>query len=151
MINKDDSLPSTDNNGTYSRSKLRKRSENVYLIINSRGKEIKVHDYSQKLIDNFKLIVVNPPPKVTDQEKRSIATLFGSFYQYQSIENNTKRILNHILNSWNENKSSTHWSEHETTPAEIVALKVYSIELKYYCLYFLIYSQRDYIYVETSP
>ena len=39
----------------------------------------KFDDYSQKLIDYFKLIVVNPSPKLTNQEKRSIATFFWVF------------------------------------------------------------------------
>ena len=62
-----------------------------------RKRQKKVHDYSQKPIDNFKLIVVNTSPKLTDQEKRSIATSFGSSSQYQYIETNTKRILTHEL------------------------------------------------------
>ena len=68
-----------------------------HLVINSREKDIKNHDYEQKLIDYFKLVVVNTPPKLTDQEKRSIATSFGYSYQDQSIENNSKRILTHLL------------------------------------------------------
>ena len=57
------------------------------LFIISRGKK-KVHDYYQKLIDDFKLIVVNPSPKLTDQEKRSIANSFGYSSKDKSIENN---------------------------------------------------------------
>ena len=79
------------------------------------------------MIDDFNLIVVNPSPKLIDQENRSIATSFCSSSQDQSIENNTKIILNHILKRWNENKSSTNPSTHALTPAEIVALKLYFI------------------------
>ena len=60
-----------------------------------------VHDYSHKSIDDFKLIIVNPSPKLTNQENRSIETSFGSSSQYQCIETNTKRILTHVLNIWN--------------------------------------------------
>ena len=70
--------------------------ELFHLLINSRGKDIKVHHYSQKFIDNFKLIVLNTLPKLTDQEKSSIATSFGSFSQDKNIENITKRILTHV-------------------------------------------------------
>ena len=87
----------------------------------------KVHDYSHKSINDFKLIIVNQLPTLTDQENRSIVTSFGSYSQDQSIENNTNRIMNHLLNRWNGNKSSTHPSSHAMTPAESVALKVYSI------------------------
>ena len=60
-----------------------------------------VYDYSQKSIDDFNLIVVNPSPKVTDQGKRIIATYFGSSSQDQCIENNAKRIVTHVLKRWN--------------------------------------------------
>ena len=70
------------------------------------------------------------PPKFTDKEKVSIATYFGYSFQYQSIENNKKRILTHILKRWYRNKSSAHPSAHAITPDDVVALKVYDIELK---------------------
>ena len=56
----------------------------------------KVDDYSQKLIDNFKLIIVNPSQKLTYQEKCSIDNSFGSSSQDQYIETNTKIIIAHI-------------------------------------------------------
>ena len=40
----------------------------------------KVHDYSQKSIDNFKMIAVNQSPKLTDQENCSMMTSFGCSY-----------------------------------------------------------------------
>ena len=40
--------------------------------------------------------------------------------------------MNNILKSWNGNKSSSHPITYELTTAEIVALKFYYIELKYY-------------------
>ena len=66
---------------------------------------------------------MNLSPKLTDQEKRSIATSFGSSSQDQCIETNKKRILTHVLNRWNEKKSSAHPST--LTPAETVAPKIY--------------------------
>ena len=36
-----------------------------------RKRQKKFHDYSQKSIDDFKLIIVNPSPKLTDQENKS--------------------------------------------------------------------------------
>ena len=74
------------------------------------------------------MIVLNPPPKLNNKEKRSIVTYFLPFYQYKSIENNTKIILTHVLKIWNEKKSSAHPSTHALTPAELVSLNVYSIE-----------------------
>ena len=70
----------------------------------------KVYDYSPKWMDDFKLIIVNPSPKLTDQEKCSIETYFWWSYQDQCIETNKKIILTRLLKSWNENKSSAHQS-----------------------------------------
>ena len=82
------------------------------------------------MIDDFKLIVINTPPKLNDQEKRSITTSFGSSYQDQSIENNREIIMTHILKRWNGKKSSAHPSKHALIRDEPVALNVYSIEIK---------------------
>ena len=87
----------------------------------------KVHDYSQKLIDVFKLIFVNPSPKFTDHKNRIIATSFGSSSQYQGIETNAKRIMTRVLKRWNENKSSAHPSKYAITSSKTAALKIYSI------------------------
>ena len=43
------------------------------------------------------MIVVNPTPKLTDKEKRSIATVFEYSSQDKGIEINAKSILNHVL------------------------------------------------------
>ena len=88
------------------------------------------HDYSHKYIDDFKFIVVNPPPEWTDQETGSTVTSFFPSYQDQSIENNTKIMLTHLLKSWYGNKSRAHPSAHALSPAEVVSLKEYYIELE---------------------
>ena len=48
------------------RHQLKRKQTNVF------------NDYSQKLIDDFKLIVGNTQPELTDKKRRSIATSFGS-------------------------------------------------------------------------
>ena len=73
---------------------------------------------------------MNPSPKLTNKEKRSIATYFGSFYKYQGIETNARIIMTHVLYCWNENKSSAHPITFEFTSSETVALNIYSIEIK---------------------
>ena len=73
---------------------------------------------------------MNPPPKLPNQENHSIVTSFGSSSQYKIIKNNTKRILNHLIKCFNGNKSITHPIAHAMTTAEILALKVYYIEIK---------------------
>ena len=91
---------------------MRSRSEIVSSYHQLRRKINKFfHDYSYKSIDDFKPIVVNPPSELTDKGKRNIATSFGYYYQYQSIENNTKTILTHVLKCWNK-KSQVHTQVH---------------------------------------
>ena len=75
---------------------------------------------------------MNPSPKLTDHEKRSIATYFVSSSQDQCIEPNTKIILTHVLKLRNEKKSSAHPNTCELTTSETISTKIYSIELKYY-------------------
>ena len=57
----------------------------------------RVHDYSNILIEIFKLIILNPSPNLTDQEKSSVMNYFGSSSKDQCIETDTKRILKHVL------------------------------------------------------
>ena len=90
----------------------------------------KVHDYSPKPIDNFKLIVVNSTPKLADKEKISFATCFGYSSLYQNIENSKRQILTHVLKRRNGKNSSVHPSTCALTPAENTALNICSIELK---------------------
>ena len=70
-----------------------------------RKRRKKMHDYSQKSIDDFELVLVTPFPKLTDQEKRSVRNCFAASSQDQSIENIAKRILAHVLRRWKEEKS----------------------------------------------
>ena len=91
----------------------------------------KMNDYSQKSIDYFKLLLVKPSSKVTNQEKKCLRNYFDAPYQDQCIETNSKIILNHILRRWDDIKSNAHPSTSARTPAETIALKIYSIELKH--------------------
>ena len=95
-----------------------------------RKRQKKVHDYYQKSIDDFKIIIVNLSPKLPGQEKRTISTSFGYSSQDQRTETNTKRITAHVLNCWSENKSISHPGTFTLTPSETVDLKIYSIEIK---------------------
>ena len=90
----------------------------------------KAYDYSRKSIDDFKLIIVNPSLKLTDQQNSSVMNSFGSSSQDQCIETNTKIILTRVLKRWNENTSSAHPSTCSLTPSEDLAPKTYSIEFK---------------------
>ena len=93
------------------------------------------------------MIVVYPSPKLIDQENQTITTSFGSSYQDQSTKNNSKMILTHLLRHWNGKKYSSHPSTNTTTPSEYIVLKIFSIELKYYCLSLMLYKIIDSLYV----
>ena len=73
---------------------------------------------------------MNPYPKLIDLDKKHVMNYFYSSSQDQCIETNTKRILTRVLGRWYENKSISHPSTCELTPAETVSLKIYSVELK---------------------
>ena len=89
-----------------------------------------VNDYSKKSISDFKLIVVYPSPKLTNQENKIIATSLMDYCQEQIIENNSKRIVSYLLKCWSKNKYSLHPSTNVLTPDEHVLLKIFSTELK---------------------
>ena len=84
---------------------------------------------------------MTPSPKLTDQEKKYVRNSFDDPSQDQCIETKSKRILTRVLRRWDGNKSNAHPSISALTPADTVALKIYSIELKHsswfpvpYCL-----------------
>ena len=95
-----------------------------------RKRQKKVHDYSQKSINDFILVILNPSTKLTDQEKTHVMNSFDYSSRDQCIETNTKIILTHVLMRWNEDNSNAHPSTCALTAAGTVALKIYSIELK---------------------
>ena len=71
-----------------------------------RKRQKKIHDYSQKSINYLNLVIVNPSPKLTNQEKKSVINSFDSFSQYQCIETNTKIVMTHVFMRWNEGNSN---------------------------------------------
>ena len=80
VIKKDVYFPSINDNVTYSSSKLKNRYEIVSTCNQLQRKlQKKVHDYSHKLIENFKTIVLNPPPKLTDKKSVVLQLLLGLF------------------------------------------------------------------------
>ena len=95
-----------------------------------RKRQKKLYDYSQKSINDFILVLVNPYPKLTDLENKRVMNSFDSSSQDQCIETNTKRILTRVLMRWKEDNSNAHPSTCALTADETVALKIYSIELK---------------------
>ena len=73
---------------------------------------------------------MTPSPKVTEQEKKCLRNYFDASSQDQCIETKSKRIMTHVLRRWDYIKSNAHPSTNAMTPAQTVALKIYSIEIK---------------------
>ena len=94
-----------------------------------RKQQKKLHDYYQKSINDFILVLVNPSPKLTDLEKKHVMTYFDSSSQDQCIETNTKRILTRVLLRWKEDKYNAQPSTCALNTAETISLKIYSTEL----------------------
>ena len=98
LIYRETSLTSINVKISNSRSEKNSMSEMVTPRHHiQRKRRTKMNDYSQKSIDDFKLVLVTPSPKVTNQEKKCVGNSFDSSSQDQCIETNSKRILTHIL------------------------------------------------------
>ena len=95
---------------------------------------------------------MTPSPKLTDQEKKHVRNYFDASSQDQCIETNMKRILTHVLRRWDEKKYNAHPSTCELTPAETLALKIYSIEPKQCSLSLVPYclNQRQHTHLPPS-
>ena len=73
-----------------------------------RKRQKKLHEYSQKIINDFILVLMNPSPKLIDLEKKHVMNSFDSSSQDQCIETNMKGILTHVLMRCKEDKSNAH-------------------------------------------
>ena len=51
-----------------------------------RKRRKKNHDYSQKSINDFKLVLVKPFPKLTDQEKKHVRDYFDASSQINLLK-----------------------------------------------------------------
>ena len=60
-----------------------------------RKRKKKVHDSSQKSINDFNPVIVNPSPKLANQEKKIVVNSFDASSKDQCIETDTKGILTH--------------------------------------------------------
>ena len=132
LIHRETSLPSINFKISNQRSEKCSMSEILTPRhqIQRKGRK-KMNDYSQKSIDDFKLVLVTPSPKVTDQQEKCVRNSFDASSKYQCIETNSKRIMTRVLRRLDDIKSNAHPSTSTMTPAERVAMKIYSIELKH--------------------
>ena len=64
---------------------------------------------------------------MTDEENYIVATSFVASYRDQVIEMTLRIILDNLLRSWNEDKSSLYPSTHSVDFSEFVLLNILSI------------------------
>ena len=84
--------------------------------------------FSNKSLGDFRLIIISPPPTLTDKEKDTTANSFEEISQDKSIEMKVKIILTHVLRHCNENKSISHPNTSIIRPPEHVAISIFSID-----------------------
>ena len=98
VIHKETSLSSINFKRSNSRSEKYSMSKMVTPCHQlQRKRRKKIHNYSQKSINDFEIVLVKPSPKLTDQENKYVRNSFGASSQDQYIETNMKLILTHVL------------------------------------------------------
>ena len=87
-------------------------------------------DYRDKSFANFRLIIVDPPPKLDNEESNILSSYFGISSENQSNEFIFKMLLTNHLKNWEEGKTQSHTSSSAMSPSEHISLKLCCIILK---------------------
>ena len=87
-------------------------------------------DYRKKTFDDFRLIIVDSPPKLNSTESYFLSSCYGTSMENQSNEVISKMVITHILKHWDESKTQFHPSSIAMTPEEHISLKICCIILK---------------------
>ena len=109
----------------------KKRSATKYSTKHThQRKRQKTVDYRKNLLDDFRLMIVDPHPKLDIDELESLSNCYGHSMKNESNEAIAKMILIYLLKRWDQNKTQSHPSSTVLTSAEHIYLKVCSIVLK---------------------
>ena len=112
-------------------SKNKRRTANKYSTKhNLQRKRQKPVDYKNNSFDNFRLIILDPHPKLDSDESGFLSNCYGQSMKNHSNGDISKMVLTHILKRWDQNKTQSHPSSTAITLAEHISLKVCSIVLK---------------------
>ena len=87
-------------------------------------------DYRKNSLDDFRLMIVDPHPKLHIYDLEILSKCYGQAMKKESNEDIAKRLLTRLLKRWDQNKTQLHPSSTALTEAEHVSLKVCSIVLK---------------------
>ena len=109
----------------------KKRTGNKYLTKHTlQRKRQKSVDYRKNSFDEFRLMIVDPHPKLDSDESEVLSNCYGQSMKNQLNEDISKIVLTHLLKRWDENKTQSHPSSTAMNSEEHISLKVCSIVLK---------------------
>ena len=109
----------------------KKRTANKYSTKHTlQRKRQKPVDYRENSLDNYRLMIVDPHPKLDSDGLELLSNCYVQSMKNQSNEDISKMVLTHLLKRWYQNKTQSHPSSTTTTSAEHISLKVCSIVLK---------------------
>ena len=97
---------------------------------NIQRKRQKPVDYRNNSFDDFRLMIIDPHPKLNSEESELLSNCYGQLMKNQLNEDVSKMVLTHLLKSWDQNKNQFHPSSTAITSVERIYLKVCSIILK---------------------
>ena len=82
----------------------KKRTDNKYSTKHTiQRKGQKPFDYRKNSFDEFRVIIVGPPPKLNSDESDVLSSCYGPSMENQSDEVISKMVLTHHLTFWGEN------------------------------------------------
>ena len=87
-------------------------------------KRQKPFDYRNNLFDDFRLMIVDPHPKLDSDESEVLSNCYGQSMKNESNGNISNTVLTHILKRWDGNKTQSHPSSIAMTLVEHISLKV---------------------------
>ena len=65
-------------------------------------------DYRNNSFDDFRLMIVDPHPKLESDELELLSNCYGQSTKNQFNEDISKMVLTHLLKSWDQNKTQFH-------------------------------------------
>ena len=83
-----------------------------------------------KLFDDFRLMIVDPPQKLESNESDILSSCFGTSRENLSNEVISKMVSTNLIKRWAEIKTPSHPRFFAMTPSENIYIKVCCIIMK---------------------
>ena len=81
---------------------------NIKQRILFRERRKKYVDFRKNSFDDFRLMIVDPPPKLDSDESDFLSSCYGPSMENQSFEAKSKMVLTHLLMHWKDSKTQSH-------------------------------------------